>query len=474
MFSSCFGWHLPVAVKARLVPCLALSALLFWAVPRSLSQPCSFDVNFNPGLNANAQVYAVALQTNGQILIGGLFSSISNVPIANVARLNADGSLDATFNPGTAANVGYVNAIAVQTDGKVVIGGVFFSSTGVTQGNLARLNPDGTVDADFDPNLYVDDAVNAVLVQTNGLILIGGNFGVVDGMLRREIARLNGDGTLDFSFDACVAASAGSGATALAMLPNGQILASGNFTFNNNVSRKGIARLSYCGELDLSYGSTLGVDTGATAYTFALRSDGEVMLGGNFRWYKNISRPGITRLTSKGAIDFAFNPGTGIETGATVFATALQSDGKVIIGGSFTSYNGQTIYRVARIKPDGSLEAACDPGAGPDNSVSSFAIQSDGKILVAGKFGFFDGMSRNGLARLNGDCRVGPPTRLDNGQVRLIFYGQEQLSYAVQASSNLLDWESVTNFTATSSATPLVDSTATASPKRFYRGVLVP
>src|SRR5205085_6408202 len=107
--------------------CLALF-LAQLGMPNGLqSQPCSLDLSFDPGLNSSANVYVMALQTNGQILLGGAFNSVSNVPRTNVARLNPDGTLDASFDPGPAADVGYVTAIAVQDDGKVLIGG-FFSS----------------------------------------------------------------------------------------------------------------------------------------------------------------------------------------------------------------------------------------------------------------------------------------------------------------------------------------------------------
>src|SRR5207247_20580 len=125
---------------------------------QSIGQPASLDLSFNPALNAGAQVYAMAVQTNGQILVGGIFNSIGGVNVTNTARLNQDGGLDLTFNPAAAAAVGYVNAIAVQKDGKVVIGGSFASGAGTTPANLARLNTNGTSDSIFDSNLSIDNA----------------------------------------------------------------------------------------------------------------------------------------------------------------------------------------------------------------------------------------------------------------------------------------------------------------------------
>src|SRR5258706_7445023 len=138
----------------------------------------------------------MALQTNGQIVIGGVFEYIEDRPIANLARLNSDGTLDSTFDPATAADIGYVNSVAIQSDGKIVIGGFFFSSLGANQGYVTRLNPNGSIDEDFDPALYLDGPVNVVLLQPDGQILLGGSFNVVDTVTRPSIARLHADGTL--------------------------------------------------------------------------------------------------------------------------------------------------------------------------------------------------------------------------------------------------------------------------------------
>src|SRR6185369_14168501 len=119
--------------------------------------------------------------------------------------------------------------------------------------NLTRLQPNGAVDTTFDQNVFVDAAVNVVVVQDDGKILIGGGFANVNFALRRNVARLNGDGALDSDFDACVASTAGSGATALAWQRDGKILAGGRFTFANGVARDGIARLNTCGDIDLSF-----------------------------------------------------------------------------------------------------------------------------------------------------------------------------------------------------------------------------
>ena len=466
------------------LPFLAASILIaLLATPaRSNAGPCTVDTGFNPPLNVGAQVYAVALQTNGQILIGGQFSSIGGTNVANIARLNADGRLDPNFDPGTAADIGYVSAIAVQPDGKVVIGGSFFSSTSAAPGNLARLNADGSVDPGFDPGFYCDNAVNAVVVQPDGKILFGGAFQTVDSFVRRNIARVQTNGTVDAMFDACVASSSGAGATGLVLLPEEEILASGTFTFTVGVSREGIALLGgcmagMCGNVETNYAPQPGMDANKSAYAVARRSNGNALLAGDFRFYHNEARGGIVELTTNGVPASSFNPGVGINDGATIYTMAIQDDDRVIVGGNFVFYNGQLRYRFARINPDGSLDGSFDPGTGANDSVSAIVLQPDRKILVAGKFSSFNGATRKGIVRLYGDhlaAQLGTPSRLGNGQVQFSLTSDFPATYAVQASSNLVNWVAVTNVTLTNSSTTVTDAGAGALAKRYYRAVSVP
>ncbi len=206
-------------------------------------------------------------------------------------------------------------------------------------------------------------------------------------------------------------------------------------------------------------------------------TDGKVFLGGSFSSFQDTYLNGLVRLTTNGTVDSTFDVGLGITFDTTVYALALQKDRKLIIGGDFTEYDSLTRNRIARINSDGSLDMTADPGPGPNLAVSSLAIQSDGKILIAGKFTSFDGAVRYGIARVNGDWPrplLSQPTRLGNGQFRFTFTGESGTNYSLQSSSNLLDWVLVTNFTATNAPQQLTDSSAPAYAKRFYRAVYVP
>ena len=136
-------------------------------------------------------MYAVAIQADGKVLIGGEFTTVSGTSRNAIARLNGDGTLDTGFDPGAGAN-DWVKDVAVQPDGKVLIGGDFTTVNGTGRNRIARLNGDGTLDTGFDPGAGANYWVSAVAIQADGKVLIGGGFDTVDGTARKRIARLNG------------------------------------------------------------------------------------------------------------------------------------------------------------------------------------------------------------------------------------------------------------------------------------------
>ena len=246
--------------------------------------------SFDP--NANNDVRVLAVQADGKILVGGFFTSIGGQTRNRIALLNPDGSLDATFDPN--ANQG-VFAVPVQADGKILVGGYFTSMGGQTRNRIARLSPDGSLDATFDPNVTGTTgtgAVFAVAVQADGKILVGGDFTSISGQTRNNIARLNPDGSLDASFDP----NASFFVEALAVQADGKILVGGTFISIGGETRYGIARLNPDGSLDASF------DANAKYFVFAVavQADGKILVGGAFQFIGGQPRNRIARLTATG------------------------------------------------------------------------------------------------------------------------------------------------------------------------------
>jgi uncharacterized delta-60 repeat protein len=364
-----------------------------------LNSDGSPDTSFNPGVGANNYVQAIALQADGKILIGGAFTTYNAVGRNRVARLNTDGSLDTSFDPGAGAN-GSVNVIAVQPDGKILIGGFFSTYNGTGRNHIARLNSDGSLDTDFlTTGAGANNGVQAVAVQLDGKILIGGNFTTYNGTTRNYITRLNANGSLDTGFNP------GSGTNdtveALALQPDGKILIGGFFSTYNGIRRNHIARLNSDGSLDTNFLST-GTGANSTVYTIVVQPDGKILIAGFFSTYNGTTRNYIARLNPNGSLDTGFLS-TGTAANSTVQAIALQADGKILIGGFFSTYNGVARNGIARLNADGSLDTNFNPGSGTNNTVNALALQADGKIFIGGSFTSFNGVERNRVARLNSD-----------------------------------------------------------------------
>ena len=260
------------------------------------------DLFLNAMEGANGPVFCVALQGNGQILIAGSFTSVNGVARNRIARLNADGSLDGTFLNGLSGLDDWVESMTIQPDGKILIGGFFTLVNGVTRNLLARLNFDGSLDGGFLNGLAgANNAVFSIARQSDGKILIGGAFTVVNGDSRNSIARLNDDGSVDQGFLNGLS-GANSGINALALQSDGRILIGGSFNLVNGVTRNRLARLNSNGALDTSFLNGL-VGANNFVYTLGLQSDGRIIVGGAFTSINGFFRNCIARLNGDGAVD---------------------------------------------------------------------------------------------------------------------------------------------------------------------------
>src|SRR6266851_5331043 len=178
---------------------LSILCLLFLLPQYLCGQPGSLDPSFAPLPGVDQSVFAIAIQPDGRIVIGGDFTAVNGTPRKGIARLNSNGLLDSGFDPGLGPN-DQVSAVALQGD-KIIIGGYFTAVAGTNQGYIARLNTNGTLDTTFNAGAGADGPVVALAVQPDGKILLGGAFGTINLAPRTNIARLNSNGSLDTDFD---------------------------------------------------------------------------------------------------------------------------------------------------------------------------------------------------------------------------------------------------------------------------------
>jgi uncharacterized delta-60 repeat protein len=390
--------------------------------------------SFNPG--ANGDVSSLAVQPDGKILVGGYFTTLGGQMRNNIGRLNADGTLDTGFDPGAGGvDYSFVYSLAVQADGKILVGGYFTTLGGQTRNYLARLNADGTLDGGFNPG--ADNTVSSLAVQADGKILVGGEFTMLGGQTRNCLARLNADGTLDSGFNP----GADNIVSSLAVQGDGKILVGGQFTWLGGQPRSGIARLNADGSLDNGFNP--GADYEVSS--LAVQADGKILAGGQFTWLGGETRNQIARLNADGTLDSGFNPGAGRSDGYSPYVSSLavQTDRKILVGGYFTALGGQTRTNIARLNVDGTLDTGFNPGA--NYRVLSLAVQPDGKILVGGVFNTLGGQTRYCLGRLNNTALATQSLRYDVSTITWLRSGTspEVWRTIFEVSANGTDWSAL-------------------------------
>lgn len=383
---------------------LPLLLFLIGILPVVLAQPGSYDSDFSSGGGTNLQVYSTQWQSDGKIIVTGAFNQYNGVPFSKIARLLPDGNPDTSFQTGQGPNQ-TIYSSCLQPDGKIIIGGEFTEYSGVTRNFLARLHPDGSLDQSFlATGTGPDDRVATITLQPDGKMLIGGYFSSINGMPYSYFSRLNSDGTADTSFH--VGAGANNWVYASALQPDGKILVAGDFTAFDASPANRIVRLNQDGSVDNSFNAGQGADQGIRG--IALQADGKIVAGGNFTLFDGQNHNYMVRLNSDGTLDSSFNLNGGFNN--AVYTLLLQPDGKIIVGGVYNNFNGINRNRLARLQSDGTLDVQFDPGNGANSWIICMALQSDGKIIIGGNFNAYDGISQIGVARIIGRCTTAAAT----------------------------------------------------------------
>jgi uncharacterized delta-60 repeat protein len=361
------------------------------------------DLSFDPGSGVNGAVTVLALQSDGKVIIGGEFTLVKGLARTGIARLNADGSGDPGFDAQTDSySFDHVRSVALQGDGKVLVNHDW---------GIVRLNSNGSLDNSFAANLYFpvywdgDPVVNAIAVQPDGKIVVGGYFFTESGTnVNFGLARLNTDGSLDPGFNA-----SSWEVRLIALQPDGKLLAYGS----------GFARYNTNGSQDLTFSPAAEFNGLDTVISLTVQPDAKLLVGGYFATVSGTNRNGIARLNANGTLDHTFNAGTG--TNSSIVSVVVQPDGKVLIGGHFSLGNSTNRHQIARLNANGSADVAFDAGIGADSFIERAVLQSDGKVLIGGYFTTVNGTNRNHLARLNTtgtlDGNFNPGREISRGSV---------------------------------------------------------
>lgn len=345
----------------------------------------------------------------------------------------SDGTASATFLAGTTSTVA---AIAVQGDGRIVIGGSFGTVsddgfvTSSTRRGVARFHPNGALDPSFaDPNVF-SLTVNALAIDPEGRIVVAGNFGTLGTVARAKLGRLHANGALDTSF---ANPNLNNSVNAI-VLQGSKPIVGGNFTTAgaSSSSRAGVARFHANGALDDGFpdaalaGGYYPASNATSTYVSAMAVDGDgrIVIGGQFGEVRGEDRRNIARLTADGLLDNTFagpaDPGGGYAFDGPVQALGLEGSGSIIAGGNFNDVAGSTVGGLVRLAADGTLDGTFLPNVS-DGSVRAIAVQGDGEIVLGGNLTSVGGVARSRLARISATGAL--DTGFDpapNGEVRAL------------------------------------------------------
>lgn len=364
--------------------------LLFCLTKLAHSQPGSPDLTFNPGdyglnsgIGPDGSVLCIEKTSNNQYIIGGGFNYYNSVQVGRIARIDEHGLMQGGFLTGLNFNA-TVKKLAIQADGKIIVSGSFTTYNAVPRAGLCRLNEDGTLDNSFNPGTGVNADIETIAIQDDGKILIGGNFTSFNGESCSRIARLNDDGSLDDTFPSATGVNGYVGD--IEIVDENSFLVAGDFTQFDGQTVNRIIRVNTDGTLDAAFSSNLGTGPNAVVYTAHVTADNDILIGGNFLTLNGLSNIRIARLTADGTPDLDFNSGTGCDD--IVHAIETDNSGNIFAFGHFESYDGDAIFSVVKILPSGERDITFNVPIGPtsSNNVSGGILSYNNNPIAHGYF----------------------------------------------------------------------------------------
>jgi uncharacterized delta-60 repeat protein len=452
------------------------------------------------GLSGPNHVSSIVVQPDGKIILAG--GSDWEVSRTTLARFYPDGSLDTEFVPTVTTALGgpaRIDNVVLRPNGKLLIGGTFRLVNGQSRVGLAQLNSDGSLDTDFVPSAGITWNGTFALVPEGKVVASG-----FSTNLELLLVRLMPTGELDSSFEleqlpVYECSEVGTNElqrspkfistlpaplSSLLVQPDGRILLSG------------LIRLHPNGSHDTSYAPVLAENFLVSAV--ALQADGKILLAGGVSApgpgtcdRRRNTGPNVIRLHADGSPDVTFSAPYIPFTAGRWCGTAdlgvrtmlVQTDGKIVLGGMFTMVNGVERTDIARLNPDGSLDLTFQMyfsiwyGADEEEveTVTAMAFSPQGKVYLGGLFRIVNGQSRSSLVRI--ETGYDPrPYRIDvrslartvEGNFRMNLEVPSNSQFAIQASSNLVNWMVLSNLTIGASSIVGFEDAEAAS-LRFYR-----
>ena len=258
----------------------------------------------------------------------------------------------------------------------------------------------GGVDLGFKLIGGVNGPVNKLYVGEDERILLGGAFSRVGGVLYNNISRLHRDGYVDSSFN--IGAGIDNTVWSLSAQKDQKPIVGGDFKLIDTNPAFSIGRLNADGVYDQTF--EIGSGVNGEVYVVVNQSDGKVLLGGSFDKFNEIAVGNIVRLNDNGSFDETFNIGVGAD--GVVKDIFLQGDGKILIAGDFKSVSGIGRNRIARLTENGEVDENFAVGLGANAIIHSIDVQYNGSILLGGEFTKYEDQDAQYLVRLSAEGQI--------------------------------------------------------------------
>ena len=336
--------------------------------------------------------YALALAGNGDVYAGGYFSAAGGATANNVARWN--GTAWSPLGAGAANGVGdAVSALALAGNGDLYVGGQFTTAGGAAANRVARWNGTAWSPLGAGVGAGTNDLVSALAVAGNGDVYVGGQFTTAGGAAANNVARWNGTAWSALGTGAANGVVNGF-VSALAVASNGDVYAGGAFTAAGGAAALRVARWN--GSTWSRLGTSAGDGPDDLVLALAVAGNGDVYVGGTFTTVGGKVANRVARWNGSGWS--ALGTGTGSGANSYLYAVAVAGNGDVYVGGAFSTVGPLFANRVARW--NGTAWSALDTGM--NNTVYALAVAGNGDVYAGGSFSRASGATASRVARWNG------------------------------------------------------------------------
>lgn len=385
-----------------------------FGVSGALIEP--FGPKFDIVSGSSSSIDALLLLPTGEMVVGGTFTKVGTTAQNYLAKLGADGVLDAIFKPAltyasTSSSSRPIRALADAGAGRIYVGGDFTKVSNVSQAGVARLGANGARDATFSPTLTGSPVnVSGITVDSAGRIVLSGKFTISvatgtwppSSISKSNLARLDAAGVMDTSFGNTI-----SNWDDLELMGSDDVMVANSGLYaSNGFVQPPMMRFSSSGTRDDSF--QIDLRRRDNPDFVCLRPGNGPLLGGT--WMKEVNgveTGNLAATTPTGQVDDTFK--LVLNPGASVASTLVMPDGRILIGGNFTTVGALTRPKLALLEADGTPVETFDLGTGPSTNVTVSRLLPSGKVLIGGLFSTINGRDAKGVALL--DLAALPATR---------------------------------------------------------------